>query len=101
MVVGDFGEQLDEIERPVAPWILGGVRKSIIPRLELVEQQRSGLRFEHLKEQVDVRHVSLGRVHALPLALDERALGMALEKDVPKKFEPLLVEAFGDDQEVG
>jgi len=42
MVVGDLGQQLDEVEGPVAPRVLLCVGQAVIPRLELVQQQRGG-----------------------------------------------------------
>ncbi len=38
MVVGDFRQELDEIERPFAPRILLGVRQAVIPGLKFVQQ---------------------------------------------------------------
>ena len=84
----------------VAPRILLGIGQAVIPRLELVEQQRSGLRLEHFNEQVNARHVGTCRTHSFPFALDVAALGMPVEEDVPQMLVSLLVEALRDDAEV-
>src|SRR3546814_1106457 len=42
VLLGDFREDLNEIERPVLPRELLGVGETVIPGLELIEQQHGG-----------------------------------------------------------
>ena len=39
VLLGDLGKNLDEVEGPVAPRILLGVRQPVIPGLELVQDE--------------------------------------------------------------
>src|SRR5437870_5335655 len=76
VVIGDLGEQLDEVKRPSLNLGLWTITQSIKPRLEFVEEQYGGLRFKHLKEQVTARHIGFGIAFAKPFSLDKLALRM-------------------------
>ena len=83
MLLGDLGKDLDEVERPVFPGVLLGVGQAVVPSLEFVQQEHRGGVLQQLEDQLVRRDISLGRAHALPLALDVGAVRMALEKQVP------------------
>src|SRR5208282_2492229 len=100
MVIGDLGEQLDEVKRPSLVFRLWTVTQSIKPCLELVEQQCGWLRLKHLKEQVDAGHVGFGIAFAKPFAFDELALRVPLKQDFPQELKSLLVEAFSNDAKI-
>ena len=70
MFVGDFGQQLDEVERPAALRRLGLVRQAVIPRLEFIEQKCCGFGFEEFEQQVDAWYVRPARAPLFPLAFD-------------------------------
>ena len=100
MVIGDLGEQLDEIKRPSLGFRFWTIAQSIKPRLEFVEEQCGWLRLKHLKKQVDAGHVGFGIAFAKPFSFDELALRMAVKQDVPQELESLLMEAFSDDEKI-
>ena len=50
VVIGDLGEQLDEVKRPSLDLRLWTITQSIKPRLEFVEEQNGRLRLKHLKK---------------------------------------------------
>lgn len=80
---------------------LWAITQSIKPRLKLIEQQNSWLRFKHFKEQVDARHVGFCFAFSEPFSFDELTFRMAIKEDFPQELESLLVEAFSDDAEIG
>ena len=96
MLLGDLGQDLDKVERPVLPGVLLGVGQAVIPSLEFVQKQHRWGVLQQLEDKFVRRDVSFGRPHALPLALDEGAVGMALKQQVPKKLEALPVKTFAD-----
>ena len=42
MLLGDLGQDLDEVERPVLPGVLLGVGQTVVPGLKFVKQQHRG-----------------------------------------------------------
>src|SRR5438128_895292 len=101
MLLGDLGENLDEVEGPAAPRVLLGVRQPLEPRLKLVQNEQRGLLLEHLDEDQVAGHVGLLVAEALPLALEEFPVRVPLEQNVPEKLVPMKVEALGDHAAVG
>lgn len=100
VLLGNFREDLDEIERPGLLSVLLCVRKAVEPRLKLVEQQHDRLLPRKFEHQFVRRDVSLGWPHAFPFAADVVAVGMLLEEDTPQEFVALTIEAFADYQHV-
>src|ERR1700685_1686355 len=101
MVIGDFGKQLDEVERPSLGFRLGTITQSIKPGLELVEQQYRRLCLKHFQEQVDVGHVGPSFAFTKPFSFDKLALRMPVKEDVPQELKSLLMEAFSNHEEIG
>ena len=93
-LLGNLRQDLDEVEGPVLPRVLLGVRQAVEPCLELVQQQHRGGVFKQFENQLVRRDVGLRRTHALPLALDVGAVGVPLQQQVPKKLVPLTVQAL-------
>jgi hypothetical protein len=96
VLLGDLGENLDEVEGPIPERILLGIRQPLEPGLELVEDDEGGLFLEHLDQDQIAWHVGLLLAESLPLALEVFPVRVALEQDVPKKLVPMEVQAFGD-----
>ncbi len=97
VLLGDLGEELDEVERPAAPGELLGVREPVVPGLELVEDERRRRVLEELDQQLVARDVRPLVALRLPLALHVAAVGVAVEDEVPEELEVLTMEALADD----
>ena len=96
-LLGDLRKNLDEVERPVLPRVLLGVGQAVVPRLEFVQQQHRRLVLQQLDDELVRRDFGLGRALAVPLALDEGAVRMVLEQDIPQEFVAVAMQAFADD----
>ena len=101
ILLGDLRKNLDEVEGPIAPGILPGVRQPIVPGLEFIEDQDRGLFSKHLHHQIVAGDVRFLFAHALPFAFAPLALGMPREQNVPEVFVTLQVQALGDHAGIG
>jgi hypothetical protein len=84
VLLGDLGEELDEVERPRLPRVLLRVREAVVPGLELVEDERRRRVLEQLDEELVAGDVGALVALRLPLALDVRAVRVALEERGPR-----------------
>lgn len=68
MLLGDLRENLNEVEGPVTPWVLLGVRQPVIPRLEFVQDECGRCVFEHFMQNFVTGNISLLFARAFPFA---------------------------------
>ena len=78
--LGDLGEDLHDVERPVPPRELLGVRQPVEPSLVLVENQRRRLAPEEFQQMIGARHLGLPVAESLPHAAHLRPMRVALEQ---------------------
>ena len=95
--LGDLGEDLHDVERPVPPRELLGVRQPVEPCLVLVENQRRRLAPEEFQQMIGTRHVGLLVAESLPHAAHLRPMRVALEQKIPQELVALAVQALADD----
>ena len=96
-LLGDLRKNLDEVERPVLPRVLLGVGEAVVPRLELIQQQHRRFVLKQLDDELVRRNFRFGRTLAVPLTLDEGAVRMVFEQDIPQEFVAVAMQAFADD----
>ena len=86
VLLGDLREDLNEVEGPVAPWILLGIRQPVIPRLEFVQDECGRCAFEHFKQNFVTGNIGLLVSQAFPFALTVISIRVLIEEEVPQEF---------------
>ncbi len=100
VLLSDLGEDLDEVEGPVAPGMLLGVREPVVPCLELIQNEHGRLLLEHVEQNFLSWKLGFLITEVLPQRPSDRSLRVSLEKDVPEELVIVQVDAHGDDEAV-
>ena len=86
MFLSYLGQDLNEVECPIACFLFSVVAQSLEPCLKLIENEHSRLIRKHLHHEVVAGNICLFISHARPLGFIPLPFRMVLEENIPKVF---------------
>ena len=98
MLFGNLREDLNEIERPVFPRKLLGIREPVVPGLEFIKEQHRRRVPQEFEDQLIGWNIRLRSAHSFPFAFDEGPMRVLLEKEIPKELVTLAMKTLADNE---